>query len=85
MSDTPTPAWDELSDADKAEVTRFLRTAEGEGFAYAAENYPPRWAEESPLSAVDSRSLRELYGVAYKALSPDEFWWLYEFAGERSA
>jgi hypothetical protein len=75
------PAWSELPEKTRGRLVMFFRKVELEvSFEYAAENFPPKFDDNSPLRSVEPEMLRGAYWRAYQDLADDEFWRLYALA-----
>ena len=76
------PTWDDLTEDDRARVIYFGRTAEGEGYYYAHENYSVEGQYDH--DGLDDRTATELYGRHEDGLPIDEWWRLYDKGEELS-
>lgn len=76
MNTITAPTWDSLNEDDRARIVYFGRTAEGEGYAYAHENYSVEGQYEHP--GLDDRVACDLYSQHEGSLGDDEWWRLYD-------
>lgn len=78
------PEWAELDEGDQAKVVAFLCAAMEGGFAWAWQNYRPKFSRQSPLhGASGADALGRLYAVEYFDMPEEEFWRLLELSMER--
>jgi len=70
------PTWGDLTEDDQARVIYFGRTAEGEGYHYAHENYSVEGQYDH--DGLDDQTATELYGRHEDGLPIEEWQRLYD-------